>query len=274
MSATVTYKGATLTTAENQTRVLKTAGKYMEDDVTITDVTSGGGGDDFKEFVEGNTTVFSNSDITSVRSCACYSWASLSAVDLPEALHINGYAFYSCRYLSSVSLPKAMDVGVNAFTKCASLTAVVLPSASRVEGYCFESCSKILYADLPQVVTIGEHAFGSCSRMSQVSMPMATGLGNSAFYSCASLQCVSLEQSRASIATGAFRACVRLTSLYMLHTSSVASIGGSTAFYSTPMLDYSATAGEWGKIYVPASLYDSYLTHSIWSWMASRFVSV
>lgn len=43
MSTTVTYKGNTLTTAENQTRVLKTAGKYMEDDVTITDVTSGGG---------------------------------------------------------------------------------------------------------------------------------------------------------------------------------------------------------------------------------------
>lgn len=48
MSATVTYKGSTLTTAENQTRVLKTAGKYMEDDVTIVDVTSGGGGSKFK----------------------------------------------------------------------------------------------------------------------------------------------------------------------------------------------------------------------------------
>lgn len=41
MSTTVTYKGNTLTTAENQTRVLKTSGKYMEDDVTIVDVTSG-----------------------------------------------------------------------------------------------------------------------------------------------------------------------------------------------------------------------------------------
>ena len=40
MSTTVTYKGSTLTTAENQTRVLKTSGKYLEDDVTIVDVTS------------------------------------------------------------------------------------------------------------------------------------------------------------------------------------------------------------------------------------------
>lgn len=39
MSTTVTQKGSTLTTATNQTKTLETAGKQMEDDVTITDVT-------------------------------------------------------------------------------------------------------------------------------------------------------------------------------------------------------------------------------------------
>lgn len=43
MSTTVTYKGSTLTTVNNQTRTLKTAGKYMEGDVVLTDVTSSGG---------------------------------------------------------------------------------------------------------------------------------------------------------------------------------------------------------------------------------------
>lgn len=42
MSATVTYKGSTLTTAENLTRTLKTAGKYLEGDLIITDITQGG----------------------------------------------------------------------------------------------------------------------------------------------------------------------------------------------------------------------------------------
>ena len=41
MSTTVRYKGSTLATADNQTKTLKTAGKYMEDDVTIVDVSSG-----------------------------------------------------------------------------------------------------------------------------------------------------------------------------------------------------------------------------------------
>jgi hypothetical protein len=40
MSTTVTYKGSTLTTVNNQTHTLKTAGKYMEDDVVLTDVST------------------------------------------------------------------------------------------------------------------------------------------------------------------------------------------------------------------------------------------
>lgn len=42
MSTTVTYKGSTLTTVNNQTRVLNTAGKWLEGDITLVDVTSGG----------------------------------------------------------------------------------------------------------------------------------------------------------------------------------------------------------------------------------------
>lgn len=42
MSTTVTYKGNTLATAENQTRTLETAGKYLEGNIIITDVTQGG----------------------------------------------------------------------------------------------------------------------------------------------------------------------------------------------------------------------------------------
>ena len=43
MSTTVTYKGQTLTTVENQTKTLNTAGTWVEGDFTLTDVTQGGG---------------------------------------------------------------------------------------------------------------------------------------------------------------------------------------------------------------------------------------
>lgn len=42
MSSTITYKGSMLTTVNNQTRTLLTSGKWLEDNITITDVTSGG----------------------------------------------------------------------------------------------------------------------------------------------------------------------------------------------------------------------------------------
>lgn len=40
MSTTVTYKGSTLTTVNNQTRVLETGGTWLEDDITLTDVSA------------------------------------------------------------------------------------------------------------------------------------------------------------------------------------------------------------------------------------------
>lgn len=43
MSTTVTYKGNTIATVNNNTKTLKTAGKYMEDDVTLVDVSEGQG---------------------------------------------------------------------------------------------------------------------------------------------------------------------------------------------------------------------------------------
>ena len=43
MATTVTYKGQTLTTVDNTTKTLETAGTWMEDDLTLTDVSGGGG---------------------------------------------------------------------------------------------------------------------------------------------------------------------------------------------------------------------------------------
>lgn len=40
MSTTVTYKGSTLTTVENETRTLTTSGKYLEDNITLVDETA------------------------------------------------------------------------------------------------------------------------------------------------------------------------------------------------------------------------------------------
>lgn len=43
MSSTVTYKGNTIALISNTTKTLNTKGKYLEDNITVTDVTSSGG---------------------------------------------------------------------------------------------------------------------------------------------------------------------------------------------------------------------------------------
>ena len=51
MATTVTYKAATLTTVDNSTKVLQTAGTWCEDDFMLVDV-SGGGGYTIDDFIE------------------------------------------------------------------------------------------------------------------------------------------------------------------------------------------------------------------------------
>lgn len=58
MSSTITYKGDTLTTVDRETKTLKTAGKYLEDDITVTDPGS--------VFIQGEFTTNSSNGVQSI----------------------------------------------------------------------------------------------------------------------------------------------------------------------------------------------------------------
>ena len=61
MSTTVSYKGATIATVSNNTKTLLTEGKYLEDDLTLTDV-SGGGSTLITKSISANGTYNASSD--------------------------------------------------------------------------------------------------------------------------------------------------------------------------------------------------------------------
>lgn len=61
MSTTVSYKGHTLTTVSNDTKTLLTEGKYLEDDLTLVDV-SGGGSTLITKSISANGTYNASSD--------------------------------------------------------------------------------------------------------------------------------------------------------------------------------------------------------------------
>lgn len=124
-------------------------------------------------------------------------------------------------------------------------------NVSYIGDYAFYRCTSLTTASFPMVTSIGFSAFMNCSRLTTASFPAATFVGSYAFYKC-----------------------YNLLSLYLLG-SSITSLENASTFKSTPISDYTtSTGGVHGSIFVPASLYDSYLTTTNWSLYSSRFVSV
>ena len=111
-----------------------------------------------------------------------------------------------------------------------------------------------------------------CTKLTSLSLPKCEIVYHAAFLSCTSLATVFLPKC-STIYSNAFPGCVRLTKLYLTN-SSVAKLSNSSAFNSTPIGGYSATAGKFGSIYVPSSLLASYKAATNWTYFSSRFVAV
>lgn len=74
MSATVTYKGNTIATVINNTETLATAGRWLEQDIVITDTSSGG-----TPSATAHTIYFEFSDNTNTTITAYYDDSFISS---------------------------------------------------------------------------------------------------------------------------------------------------------------------------------------------------
>lgn len=109
MSATVTYKGATLTTATNQTRTLDTAGTYLEDDITITDVTTIPTGTKNISITANGTTT---EDVTSYATASITTAVPASAVDSgTKSISTNGTHDVIGYASANVAVPNSYSAG-------------------------------------------------------------------------------------------------------------------------------------------------------------------
>lgn len=141
-----------------------------------------------------------------------------------------------------------------------------------VRDYAFYSCSALTTINFPSAIIIGNSAFAYCYSLNTVSFPNVTTIRSYAFNYCSRLTTISFPKV-ISIGSGAFRSCYRLLSLYLLG-SSIPTLASTNAFLSTPISYFSDYTSAYGSIYVPASLYSSYITATNWAIYSSRFVSV
>ena len=160
----------------------------------------------------------------------------------------------------------------NAFAYCKTLTNVYLPICEKMESNMFFACSSLTTINLPEVVNIGGNCFANCD-LQDVSVPKLASIGQTAFASCQNLSILSLPKASAFYSS-AFKSCFRLISLYLMG-SYVATLASTNVFVSSPISNYTNyTSGVVGSIFVPASLYNSYITANNWSAYSERFVSV
>ena len=75
----------------------------------ISNIPSGGGDEDWINYVEGNTTVVSGS-ASKIRNNA-FAYTDITEASFPSCTSIGANAFYSCSNLTSVSFPSCTSIG-------------------------------------------------------------------------------------------------------------------------------------------------------------------
>ena len=107
--------------------------------------------------------------------------------------------------------------------------------------------------------------------MTTASMPKLTTLATSAFVNCYKLSQFTIPATVSIIYTSTFLNCSALISL-RIEGSTLKALSATNAFAGTP-LSVSTLTGNFGSIYVPASLYASYIAATNWKTYSARMVS-
>ena len=159
--------------------------------------------------------------------------------------------YYYSSPLIEANFPACTSIGSSAFYRCSNLTSISFPSCNYIGSYAFRGCISLTLVSFPNCTFIENYAFASCSTLTSINFPNCTYVGNNAFDDC-----------------------WNLLSVYLLG-SSIPQLSDINAFQSTPISNYTtSTGGQYGSIFVPASLYNSYITATNWSVYSSRIVSV
>jgi hypothetical protein len=122
------------------------------------------------------------------------------------------------------------------------------------------------------VLSLNTGVFAECSSLTSIDLPCCSIIAAYTFSKCYSLETI-ITRSATSFGNNAFNSCYHLLSFYLLN--SVMASFGANMFSSTPISNYTtSTGGVYGSIYVPASLYNTYINHTSWKTYSARFVSL
>lgn len=225
----------------------------------------------------------------------CYKLSSITlkyhGASYQSAVYVYSSAFYNCSALTSFPFRlsveyRAVDAFRGAGIKSIYSNDTNFAVQTTIGTRCFYSCLSLRYISYPRAVTLSSSVFQGCINLSYVnfwgSLCSLNRIFSSAFYGCSALGSImfgmdtSFYGGNCQIYPGAFMNCTSLSKVYIPHWSQASNIHGLqnvNAFENTPLSD-STYLGYYGSIYVPESLYSSYITATNWAAYSERFVSV
>lgn len=259
MSTTVSYKGVTITEVNNNTKILETAGTWLEDDITLVDVTSGGGGitpTGTKQIsitengtITEDVTNYANAEITvNVSSGGTDTLGEMLGNTLTTYTNntvtsIPSHAFANVTSLQNIELGAVSQIKTNAFQYCTNLISAKFVSATELSNLCFDGCSKLPLIVLPNFNHSNTATLRGCSLLKTVD------LGNS-----------NSSSSGAYIGQQVFQNDTVLDTIVLRFPFTI-TLQNVNSFNNTPF----ASGGTGGTIYVPSSLISSYQSANNWS---------
>lgn len=209
MSTTVTYEGSTIATVENNTKTLQTKGKYLTDDITLTDTSQSGGdpAEDIKKYADGTLTEIDLTGVTSVvQSTFCYRQQG-------NALHINA--------------PDLTTVKQNAFWNSTKITSGYFPMVTTIETQGFYG-TRFVKVAFPSLTTFsGNNNFNSNTALIAIDLGQVSRLVGACLYGCSKLTTIVLRKSSTITA---------MTNLNALNKTPFASGGSGGTIYIPKVL--------------------------------------
>ena len=251
MSTTVKYKNNIIASLDGETKILATRGKWVENDIEITDISVDGIGegniyqdeDGYIIIDENNNAPIDVKPVTMLTNGEYVAPAGVAyspvIIDTPE--RGEDYIDGSITYIMAEDLDGIDSIGAYAFKNCASLISIDLSNITTIKGYAFDGCTLLKEIIIPPSVnTIGSYAFVNSGLENIIIPETAINLGENLFNGCKSLK------------TAELRGLKTWTTSY----------GARNVFYNCSSLEsvkiYTSMAGNGNEFYGCSSLVDVY----------------
>lgn len=218
----------------------------------------------FAALVAHTLTELKEDGVTSIGTRALYKNTGLQSVEFPAVTSAGNYAMAECTGLAEAKFPALTTPGTYMFQKCSALSGISLPEATTIKEYGFADCTNLAAVSAPKVTSVAKNAFRNCTKLKSLALPLATSVAAD-MISGSGVEVVDMS-GKVTVAAKAFENAGHFAHL-ILRNAQLCPLSNVSGLAKTVVINY-------GWIYVPTDLVDTYKAATNWSTYADHIVSI